>query len=244
MERQIRRRRDAEVLGQVAGCVRAGRKIGMFFRATGHRVVFKEWKCSVPSARCVQYRSTLRESPESTGTESTGSLLPIIYTLSSQWIISRNYLYMSVKISVHTSVRFAFQLIPKLNANIMSEIERILDNKPSRPPMISTLALRWQSMCPHGSGGGSLEEAGSPKSEGGNSQDQEQTKEVNNKLPFCEIQWNADGNVHLVAPILSSPRTDGSTTCSSQSIRSRRTSRTPARTYDARVDDNTYQLRE
>lgn len=35
-----------------------------------------------------------------------------------------------------------FQLIPKLNANIMSEIERILDNKPSRPPMISTLALR------------------------------------------------------------------------------------------------------
>lgn len=83
-----------------------------------------------------------------------------------------------------------FQLIPKLNANIMSEIERILDNKPSRPPMISTLALRWQSMCPHGSGGGSVEEAGSPKSEGGNSQDQEQTKEVNNKLPFCEIQWS------------------------------------------------------
>lgn len=36
----------------------------------------------------------------------------------------------------------SFQLIPKLNANIMSEIERILDNKPSRPPMISTLALR------------------------------------------------------------------------------------------------------
>lgn len=35
-----------------------------------------------------------------------------------------------------------FQLIPKLNASIMSEIERILDNKPSRPPMVSTLALR------------------------------------------------------------------------------------------------------
>lgn len=84
-----------------------------------------------------------------------------------------------------------FQLIPKLNASIMSELERILDNKPSRPPMISTLALRWQSMCPHGSGGGSVEEAGSPKSEGGNSHDQEQTKEVNNKMPFCEIQWDA-----------------------------------------------------
>jgi len=109
----------------------------------------------------------------------------------------------------------------------MSEIERILDNKPSRPPMISTLALRWQSICPHGSGGGSLEEAGSPKSEGGNSQDQEQTKEVSNKLPFCEIQWNIDGNVHLVAPVLSSPRTD---TSSSHSLRSRRTS--CARAYD------------
>ncbi|XP_053993745.1 voltage-gated potassium channel subunit beta-2 isoform X1 [Hylaeus anthracinus] len=36
----------------------------------------------------------------------------------------------------------SLQLIPKLNANIMTEIERILDNKPSRPPMISTLALR------------------------------------------------------------------------------------------------------
>ncbi|XP_017877055.1 voltage-gated potassium channel subunit beta-2 isoform X3 [Ceratina calcarata] len=36
----------------------------------------------------------------------------------------------------------SLQLIPKLNANIMSEIERILDNKPTRPPMISTLALR------------------------------------------------------------------------------------------------------
>ncbi|XP_047351966.1 voltage-gated potassium channel subunit beta-2 isoform X2 [Vespa velutina] len=36
----------------------------------------------------------------------------------------------------------SLQLIPKLNATVMSEIERILDNKPSRPPMVSTLALR------------------------------------------------------------------------------------------------------
>ncbi|XP_046422711.1 voltage-gated potassium channel subunit beta-2 isoform X2 [Neodiprion virginianus] len=36
----------------------------------------------------------------------------------------------------------SLQLIPKLNASMMSEIERILDNKPSRPPMVSTLALR------------------------------------------------------------------------------------------------------
>ncbi|KAH0535835.1 voltage-gated potassium channel subunit beta-2 [Cotesia glomerata] len=36
----------------------------------------------------------------------------------------------------------SLQLIPKLNSSMMLEIERILDNKPSRPPMISTLALR------------------------------------------------------------------------------------------------------
>ncbi|XP_012288261.1 voltage-gated potassium channel subunit beta-2 [Orussus abietinus] len=36
----------------------------------------------------------------------------------------------------------SLQLIPKLNATMMTEIERILDNKPSRPPMVSTLALR------------------------------------------------------------------------------------------------------
>ncbi|KAK0177941.1 hypothetical protein PV328_001935 [Microctonus aethiopoides] len=36
----------------------------------------------------------------------------------------------------------SLQLIPKLNTNMMNEIERILDNKPSRPPMVSTLALR------------------------------------------------------------------------------------------------------
>lgn len=36
----------------------------------------------------------------------------------------------------------SLQLIPKLNTTMMTEIERILENKPSRPPMISTLALR------------------------------------------------------------------------------------------------------
>ncbi|XP_057333403.1 voltage-gated potassium channel subunit beta-1 isoform X2 [Microplitis mediator] len=36
----------------------------------------------------------------------------------------------------------SLQLIPKLNSTMMNEIERILENKPSRPPMISTLALR------------------------------------------------------------------------------------------------------
>jgi len=33
-------------------------------------------------------------------------------------------------------------LVPKLNTVMMGELERILENKPVRPPMISTLALR------------------------------------------------------------------------------------------------------
>lgn len=36
----------------------------------------------------------------------------------------------------------SLQLVPKLNSNMMADIERILENKPTRPPMISTLALR------------------------------------------------------------------------------------------------------
>ncbi|KAE8738885.1 hypothetical protein FOCC_FOCC015621 [Frankliniella occidentalis] len=34
------------------------------------------------------------------------------------------------------------QLVPKLNATTMTDLERILDNKPTRPPIVSTLALR------------------------------------------------------------------------------------------------------
>uniref|UniRef100_A0A8D8TBC4 Voltage-gated potassium channel subunit beta-2 n=1 Tax=Cacopsylla melanoneura TaxID=428564 RepID=A0A8D8TBC4_9HEMI len=34
------------------------------------------------------------------------------------------------------------QLVPKLNAAVMGEVERVLENKPARPPMVSTLALR------------------------------------------------------------------------------------------------------
>ncbi|KAJ3655547.1 hypothetical protein Zmor_014672 [Zophobas morio] len=36
----------------------------------------------------------------------------------------------------------SLQLVPKLNTNMVAEIERILENKPTRPPMVSTLALR------------------------------------------------------------------------------------------------------
>lgn len=41
-----------------------------------------------------------------------------------------------------TTVPTVLQLVPKLNTNTMNELERILDNKPIRPPMVSTLALR------------------------------------------------------------------------------------------------------
>ncbi|XP_065560608.1 voltage-gated potassium channel subunit beta-2-like isoform X3 [Artemia franciscana] len=37
----------------------------------------------------------------------------------------------------------ALQLTTRLTTNMMNEIERILENKPVRAPMISTLALRW-----------------------------------------------------------------------------------------------------
>ncbi|KAF4533265.1 hypothetical protein B566_EDAN010500 [Ephemera danica] len=44
--------------------------------------------------------------------------------------------------SVQCLLLGAASLVPKLNTNTMSELERILDNKPVRPPMVSTLALR------------------------------------------------------------------------------------------------------
>lgn len=34
------------------------------------------------------------------------------------------------------------QIVPKLSGAIMLDLERVLDNKPVRPPMISTLAMR------------------------------------------------------------------------------------------------------
>ncbi|KAG8228917.1 hypothetical protein J437_LFUL009140 [Ladona fulva] len=44
-----------------------------------------------------------------------------------------------------TAIRYfssPLQLVPKLTSSTMSELERILENKPVRPPIVSTLALR------------------------------------------------------------------------------------------------------
>jgi hypothetical protein len=88
-----------------------------------------------------------------------------------------------------TTVPTVLQLVPKLNTNTMNELERILDNKPIRPPMVSTLALRWQSVCPPGGGpmgGNGAAGESSPKEDS----IQEETREQ--KLPFCTIQWQEE----------------------------------------------------
>lgn len=63
----------------------------------------------------------------------------------------------------------------------MSELEKALENKPARAPMVSTLALRWQAAVPPGSGTAQLLPE-SPKA-------QEEAQEKHQKLPFCTIQW-------------------------------------------------------
>jgi len=34
-------------------------------------------------------------------------------------------------------------VVPKLTAGVIEDIDKILGNKPARPPMISTLQQRW-----------------------------------------------------------------------------------------------------
>lgn len=48
-------------------------------------------------------------------------------------------------VCVHVQYRwlcYPLQLLPRLSSGVMLELERILENKPVRPPAISTLALR------------------------------------------------------------------------------------------------------
>lgn len=55
--------------------------------------------------------------------------------------------------------------------------------------MVSTLALRWQTMCPPG---GSLGGDTSPKEDEAM---HEESKEQ--KLPFCTIQWQYEQTDHV-----------------------------------------------
>lgn len=74
-----------------------------------------------------------------------------------------------------------FKLVPKLNTVIMAELETVLGNKPVRAPMVSTLALRWQTMVPATAG---AEEELSPTK-----RDESPTESKQNKMPFCTVQW-------------------------------------------------------
>ena len=37
----------------------------------------------------------------------------------------------------------SIEVVPKLTAGVIEDIDKILGNKPARPPMISTLQQRW-----------------------------------------------------------------------------------------------------
>uniref|UniRef100_A0A182MWL5 NADP-dependent oxidoreductase domain-containing protein n=1 Tax=Anopheles culicifacies TaxID=139723 RepID=A0A182MWL5_9DIPT len=76
---------------------------------------------------------------------------------------------------LHQSLQ-ALQLLPRLSTGVMLEIERILENKPVRPPPISTLALR-ESGVPCG--------AESPKEEDISMGEEQKESQ---KISFCEIQ--------------------------------------------------------
>jgi hypothetical protein len=69
---------------------------------------------------------------------------------------------------------------------MMAELDRILENKPVRPPMISTLALRWQSMCPPG-GALSASDPGALKQVDDEVSLADETKDKN--VNFCSLQW-------------------------------------------------------
>lgn len=70
LERKVHRRWDPKIFGQIARRLCSGRTARLLFWTAGHSVVVKEWKCSVPSPRCIKHRSTIRESSEFAGDDS------------------------------------------------------------------------------------------------------------------------------------------------------------------------------
>ncbi|XP_072930474.1 voltage-gated potassium channel subunit beta-2 isoform X2 [Epargyreus clarus] len=81
----------------------------------------------------------------------------------------------------------ALQIVPQLTPSVMIEIERLLANKPQRPPMVSTLAMRNQqnNTVRVDMTGASTSAAGSPKPEG---DDEASTPGKESGRGFCEIQ--------------------------------------------------------
>lgn len=83
----------------------------------------------------------------------------------------------------------ALQIVPQLTPTVMIEIERLLSNKPQRPPMVSTLAMRNQqnNTVRVDMTGASTSAAGSPKPEDG-AVDGEASTPAKETGRFCDIQ--------------------------------------------------------
>ncbi|XP_060809705.1 voltage-gated potassium channel subunit beta-2 isoform X2 [Amyelois transitella] len=86
----------------------------------------------------------------------------------------------------------ALQIVPQLTPSVMVEIERLLSNKPQRPPMVSTLAMRNQqnnNTVRVDMTGATTSGTGSPKPEGDNAVEGESaTPGKESGRAFCEIQ--------------------------------------------------------
>ncbi|XP_047040708.1 uncharacterized protein LOC124645021 isoform X2 [Helicoverpa zea] len=85
----------------------------------------------------------------------------------------------------------ALQIVPQLTPVIMVEIERLLANKPQRPPMVSTLAMRNQqnnNSVRIDMTGATTSGTGSPKPEGDVVEAEASTPGKEPGRGFCEIQ--------------------------------------------------------
>ncbi|XP_032527522.1 voltage-gated potassium channel subunit beta-3 isoform X2 [Danaus plexippus] len=85
----------------------------------------------------------------------------------------------------------ALQIVPQLTPSVMVEIERLLSNKPQRPPMVSTLAMRNQqnsNTVRIDMTGASTSGAGTPKPEGEAAEAEASSPTKESGRGFCEIQ--------------------------------------------------------
>ncbi|XP_061704063.1 voltage-gated potassium channel subunit beta-2 isoform X3 [Cydia pomonella] len=84
----------------------------------------------------------------------------------------------------------ALQIVPQLTPLVMAEIERLLANKPQRPPMVSTLAMRNQqnNNTVRVDMTGATSGTGSPKPEGEAIEGEASTPGKEPGRGFCEIQ--------------------------------------------------------
>ncbi|XP_047543912.1 voltage-gated potassium channel subunit beta-2 isoform X3 [Vanessa tameamea] len=85
----------------------------------------------------------------------------------------------------------ALQIVPQLTPVVMIEIERLLSNKPQRPPMVSTLAMRNQQNSATvrvDLTGASTSGAGSPKPDAEGAEVEITTPAKESGRGFCEIQ--------------------------------------------------------